>query len=219
MPQFPVYDEKPYRLSGVVYGALLNQPSALEQIGTAAHEPPHKAPPKGPVLYIKPRNTLVPDGQAVAIPEGEEAMRVGATIGLVIGRAACQVNVSQAMNYVSGLLLVADLTVPHDTFYRPSVRFVARDRSCLLGGKITTDLDPDALTIDVKIEGKFAQQVSMQGLVRPAARLLADVTEFMTLSAGDVLLMGARIDGPLVRRGQTFSLAAEGMQTLEGTTQ
>ncbi|OZI48656.1 fumarylacetoacetate hydrolase family protein [Bordetella genomosp. 4] len=216
MPHFPFYDDPPYRLSGVVYGALLNPRSVLEQIGAAAHEPPYKAPPKGPVLYMKPRNTLAESGSQVDIPEQEESLRIGATVGLVIGRTACRVAPEHALDYLSGVMLVTDLTVPHETFYRPSVRFVARDGSCFLGTRIASGVDPDAVSIDVSIDGGAATQITMSDMVRPAARLLADVTDFMTLSAGDVLLLGTRIDGPLLRRGQRFMVSAEGLGQLEG---
>ena len=61
-------DFAPWRLSGVVYGTLLNDPAALAALGEAVNAPPYKAPPRAPVLYLKPRNTLAADGAAVAVP-------------------------------------------------------------------------------------------------------------------------------------------------------
>jgi 5-oxopent-3-ene-1,2,5-tricarboxylate decarboxylase / 2-hydroxyhepta-2,4-diene-1,7-dioate isomerase len=46
--------------------------------------------------------------------------------------------------------------------------------------------------------------------------LLADVTEFMTLQPGDVLLMGSRGIAPQLRRGQHFTLASATLGRLEG---
>ena len=56
------FDVAPYRLSGTVYGVLLNHRDALAALGDAASQPPYKATPKAPVLYLKPRNTLVGPG-------------------------------------------------------------------------------------------------------------------------------------------------------------
>lgn len=221
-PLSQLYDDPPYRLSGVVYGALLNQREALDRLGEAVNQPPYKAPPKGPVLYMKPRNTLARDGQAITLAADVPAMRLGATLGLVLGRTACRVDAADALDYVAGVVLVADLTVPHDSFYRPSARFVARDRSCFIGSRIVPLAeagDPDAMVIDVSVDGKPVQAASMGGRVRPAARLLADVTDFMTLSAGDILLLGTCVDQPQVGRGQAFALAAKGMGELHGETQ
>ena len=70
----------PYRLSGTVYGALLNHRSALEALGEAAHRPPYNAPPNAPVLYIKPRNTLALSGDVVRIPAGTSDLEVGESV-------------------------------------------------------------------------------------------------------------------------------------------
>jgi 5-oxopent-3-ene-1,2,5-tricarboxylate decarboxylase/2-hydroxyhepta-2,4-diene-1,7-dioate isomerase len=59
------FDVVPYRLSGTVYGTLLNHRSAIAALGEAVNQPPYNAPPKAPVLYIKPRNTLAASGSQV----------------------------------------------------------------------------------------------------------------------------------------------------------
>src|SRR5262245_9525658 len=81
----------PYRLSGTVYGVLLNHAPALAALGSQVDEAPYKAPPKAPVLYVKPRNTLAAAGGLTEVPAGVEALQVGANLGIVIGRAACRV--------------------------------------------------------------------------------------------------------------------------------
>ena len=76
--------------------------------------------------------------------------------------------------------------------------------------------DPDAIDITVSIDGQSDQQVSTAGMLRPAARLLADVTEFMTLSPGDLLLLGVRAGAPRAGAGQRFAVEAAGIGRLEG---
>ena len=85
------FDVAPYRLSGVVYGCLLNHRPALAALGDAVNHPPYKAPPQAPVLYLKPRNSLTAGGQTVAVPADVPALQVGAALGLVVGRSACRV--------------------------------------------------------------------------------------------------------------------------------
>ncbi len=211
------FDVPPYRLSGSVYGALLNHRSALEALGASAGRPPYNAPPKAPVLYIKPRNTLAPSGNAVRIPVGIPELEVGACIGVVIGRTACRVSEPRALEYVAGYLIVADVSIPHSNYYRPSVRFKARDGYCPLGPAVTDRAavpNPDSLTIRTYLDGFLVQTASSADLIRPAARLLADVTEFMTLSPGDVLALGAAANAPRARSGQTVTIGVEGLGTL-----
>ncbi len=58
----------PFRLSGVVYGTLMNHRSFVAALGERANAALRKAPPKAPVLYIKPRNTLADSGSEVLVP-------------------------------------------------------------------------------------------------------------------------------------------------------
>lgn len=216
-PELP-FDRAPWRLSGRVYGALLNHRAALEALGDAVHAAPYKAPPKAPVLYVKPRHTLAASGDAVVVPEGVEALEIGATLGIVIARAACRVSERQALEHVAGYVIVNDVSVPHASYYRPSVRLKARDGFCPVGPRLVAREqigDPDALAVRVFIDGERAQATSTAGTIRPVARLLADVTEFMTLDAGDLLLLGVAAGAPRARAGQRVAIEIDGLGRLE----
>jgi 5-oxopent-3-ene-1,2,5-tricarboxylate decarboxylase / 2-hydroxyhepta-2,4-diene-1,7-dioate isomerase len=211
------FDVTPYALSGRLYGALLNHRSALASLGSAASAPPYGAPPVAPVLYIKPRNTLALSGDVVRIPAWTPELEVGACLGLVIGRTACRVSEAQALEHVAGYLIVADVSVPHDSYHRPSIRYKARDGYCPLGPAVVERAvlgSPDALAIRTYVDGALLQTASTADLIRPAARLLADVTEFMTLSPGDVLALGAAAPAPRVRAGQTVTIELDGLGRL-----
>jgi 5-oxopent-3-ene-1,2,5-tricarboxylate decarboxylase/2-hydroxyhepta-2,4-diene-1,7-dioate isomerase len=75
--------------------------------------------------------------------------------------------------------------------------------------------NPDDLRIDVYVDGILRQSASTSELVRPVARLLADVTEFMTLSPGDVLAVGAAAPAPQVHAGQKVAIEIERVGRLE----
>ena len=208
------FEIAPFRLTGAVYGTLLNHRSALTELGDKAAQPPYNAPPRAPVLYIKPRNTLAASGDAVEIPAGMSELEVGPCLGLVIGRTACRVPEEAALHHVAGYLIVNDVSVPHDTFYRPSIRFKARDGFCPLGPAMVPReaiVDPDALTLRTYLDGVLVQTSSTADLVRSAARLLADVTDFMTLIPGDVLALGVARPAPRVRAGQRVDIVADAL--------
>ena len=211
------FEIAPFRLTGVVYGTLLNHRSALAVLGGKAAQPPYNAPPRAPVLYIKPRNTLAAPGDAVEIPAGLSELEVGPCLGLVIGRTACRVPREGALHHVAGYLIVNDVSVPHDTFYRPSIRFKARDGFCPLGPAVVPREaieNPDALTLRTYVDGVLVQTSSTADLVRSAAALLEDVTEFMTLAPGDVLALGVAWPAPRVRAGQRVDIVADALGTL-----
>ena len=210
-------DVPPYQLSGTVYGTLLNHRSALQLLGDAVNLPPYGAPPGAPVLYIKPRNTLALSGNVVRVPPGTPELEVGACLGLVMGRAACRLSASRALEHVAGYLIVADISVPHASFHRPSIRYKARDGYCPLGPAVTARAaiaDPDALTIRAYVDDVLVQTSSTADLIRPTARLLEDVTEFMTLAPGDVLAAGAAAPAIRVRSGQTLRIEIDGLGSL-----
>lgn len=214
------FDVAPYRLSGTVYGTLLNHRPALQALGAAAEQPPYKAAPKAPVLYVKPRNTLVePDGDIV-VPASAERLQVGAALGLVIGRTACRVAPDQALDHLAGFTAVIDYSVPHASFYRPSVRFKAMDASCCIGPRVASRssiANPDRLGVRVHVDGVCVHTTSTSDMVRDAARLLADVSDFMTLAPGDVLLLGVAEGAPLAGAGQRVAVEIDGIGRLENT--
>ena len=210
----------PYRLSGVVVGALLNDPAQLAALGDAAHQPPHKAPPRAPVLEVKPRHTLAGDGATVRLPAGETGLEAGASLAIVIGRTACRVAAADAMGFVAGYLIAADFSLPLAAHYRPSVRLKARDGFCPLGPRVVPAAqvaDPDALAVEVRIDGELVHRHGTAGRVRGVAQLIADVSEFMTLNPGDVLLLGRSQGAPLARAGQAVAITITGLGTLRCT--
>lgn len=215
--RLPDIDLPPYRLSGVVYGTLLNHAPALAALGSAVHEAPYKGPPKAPVLFIKPRNTLAASGDAIAIPKSPNEVVVGASLGVVIGRTACHLQAENALDHVAGFTIVGDLSLPHDVFYRPSIRFIARDGFCPIGPTVVSQAtikDPDALKIQVYVNGTLMQETTTGERLRSVVQLLADVTEFMTLHPGDILTTGVSFGAPRARAGDSSRIVIQGIGEL-----
>ncbi|WP_144148737.1 fumarylacetoacetate hydrolase family protein [Paraburkholderia sp. BCC1884] len=204
-------------VQGAVYGTLLNDRATLASLGDALHAAPYKAPPKAPILYLKPRNTLAGHRARVVVPDNESGVEVGASLGIVIGRTATRVTAERALEYVAGYTLVADLSVPHASVYRPSVRFRARDGFCVIGPAVVAAHHvgaPDDLAIEVWLNGTRCFTANTAASVRNVAQLLADVTDFMTLSAGDVITLGVPHGSPLAHVGDTATLKIGAMPPL-----
>ena len=139
------------------------------------------------MLYIKPANTHAQDGDAILVPADVAEVQVGACLGIVFGRTATRVSAAQALDYVAGYRVVADLSEPHASYFRPALKQQCRDGFCPIGRDLTpaaSVANPDALDIEVLVDGQTAQRATTADLVRPVARLIADVTAFMRLRAG-----------------------------------
>lgn len=205
------FDQDPYRLSGTVYGVLMNDPKSLDSIGDAVKQAPYKAAPKAPVLYLKPRNTLISQNAEVKLSTNESVVEINATVGVVFKKAACRVQKKDVADVVAGVVLVADLTIPHEIFYRPSVRFKAQDRSCVIAKKIVplnSIHEIEGVDLSIEINGAHARTYKLNNMIRSADQLIADVTDFMTLSRGDVLLIGLKANAVLAKKGDRFTVTS-----------
>lgn len=200
--------------SGTVYGALLNFQRERVLWAERMQQAPYQAPPQAPVLYIKTANTFLPSGATVALPPGASALAVGATIGLVMGDPLPG-DSPPGLNAVAGCVLLNDWCVPHDSYFRPPVKTRCADGLLGLGAAVQALPSGWAdVELDVRVNGVWRQKVSLADLVRPAAQLLADVGDFMTLQPGDVLMLGSDCleDGsrPLAQGGDTVEISAPG---------
>ncbi len=200
-----------YAPTGTVYGVLLNFHAEWEVMRSQMSAPPYNAAPQAPVLYIKPANTWSPHGRTIPVPARVPEVEVGATIAMVIGPTA---------GTVAGYVLMNDLSVPHTSFFRPPVKFKCLDGFLGVGDTLVACADapdPSTFSLAVHINGQLRQSVAFSGLVRDARRLLADVSEFMTLHPGDVLMLGCDANRPLAQVGDHIDIHAPGFATLSNT--
>lgn len=199
-----------YLPTGTVYGTLLNFRAEAEALAPQMMQPPYKAPPQAPVLYVKTANTWSPHGSDIAVPAAVPEVEIGASIGMVIG----------AEGDVEGFVLLNDLSIPHASFFRPPVKFKCVDGFLGIGPALRDAqevADPATFRVEVRINGELKQSIDFSQLVRPARQLLADVGEFMTLAHGDVLMLGCDLGRPLARVGDRIDISAPGFETLSNT--
>jgi 5-oxopent-3-ene-1,2,5-tricarboxylate decarboxylase/2-hydroxyhepta-2,4-diene-1,7-dioate isomerase len=213
-------DMTPFMPGGTVYGVLLNFRGELQALAPQMGEPPYKAPPQAPVLYIKPANTWSAHGAAIAVPANVPQVEVGATIGMIMGQDACAVHAGDALGCVAGYVLMNDLSIPHASFYRPPVKYKCLDGFLGVGPACVPAQAagaPSRFMLTVAVNGVVKQSVDFANLARGAAQLLADVSGFMTLRRGDVLMLGCDAGRPLAQAGDRIDISAPGFTTLSNT--
>lgn len=195
---------------GTVYGTLMNFRGELDALGAKMNEPPYKAPPKAPVLYVKPANTWSENGAAIALPARVAQVQVGATVAMVMKSA----------HEVAGYVLMNDLAIPHESFFRPPVKLNCLDGFLGIGERVRSRNeagDPAVFKLEVRINGELKQTVRFSQLVRAADQLLADVSEFMTLAPGDMLMLGCDVGKPLAKVGDRIDIGMPALGTLTNT--
>ena len=215
MPTIPTNPtaHRPWQPQGTVYGTLLNFRREWDLWAPRMTQDPHKAAPNAPILYVKSANTFSLAGQDLLLQDSVSEVDIGATLGLVIGDDA----------QVAGAVLLCDWSVPHASYYRPPVKFRCCDGFLALPQQVTTGQVADwaALQIEVCRNGDRVQTVNLNELMRDLPTLLTDVGEFMTLQAGDVLMVGTDglADGtrPRAKAGDRVEISAPGFDSVNVT--
>ncbi len=208
-------------LTNTIYGVILNDNKTLAALESELGQPPYKSPAKAPVLYIKPFNTLNNSGNegnngVVHLPADAKAAEVAATIGLVMGKTASRLTVDNALEHVSGVVVAADLSLPHDSYYRPAIREKCFDGS-LVFSEIYATPKLETLTLTTLINDEEVNTRHLSELKRDAAQLLVDVTEFMTLNEGDVLLLGVEYQAPQAKAGDRVQVTVDDLGSVNFT--
>ncbi len=177
------------------------------------NRPPYKTPPKTAVWFIKPRNTVIGDGEAIPHPQGE-TVQSGATVALIVGKTARKVAAEEAANYIAGYALANDVSLPEESFYRPAIKAKCRDGFCPIG-TLSAVRNVDDLTIITEINGREADSWHTGDLQRSAAQLLSALSEFATLNPGDAILIGTPHSRVTLRPGDRVRILADGFPALE----
>ncbi len=204
-------------MSRTVCAAAMNRVETLQALGDALNRDPYKTPPKAPVLHLKPANTWAGPGDPIPCPAGVPALRMGGTVGLVIGRTASAVTPDEALAHLAGLLVANDVSIPYQSHYRPAITQRCRDGFCPLGPLVVPGgaLEPDLREVVIEINGRIVGRTDGRGLVRGAAQLLSDVSQFITFEPGDILLLAEPHEPPLAAPGDRVRIVIGGVGELE----
>ncbi|PLR39683.1 4-hydroxyphenylacetate degradation protein [Chimaeribacter californicus] len=195
-----------------VFAVALNHRSQTEAWHDRFHQSPYQTPPKTPVWFIKPRNTHRRDGDTIALPSRQQTFS-GGTLAVIIGQTARKVAAADAAAFIQGYALANDLSLAEESFYRPAIKAKCRDGFCPIGEPAPLK-DISALEIITEVNGVGKQRWSTADLHRNAAELIAALSDFATLQAGDVILLGTPQQRIEVNPGDEVVIRAAGLPPL-----
>ncbi len=203
--------------SSTVYGVVLNDHQSVAKLAPQLQQPPYKAEPIAPILYIKPKNTFAADNSAITLPNGESSVEVAASLAMIVNRESSGVSAENSGHHIAGLALVADLSLPHDSYYRPAIREKCFDGALpIADAVITIDTlaDIESLEIETLINDQLVDSKRFVDLVRSPAQLFSDVSAYMSLKTMDALLIGVSYQAPIAKAGDKVSLRIAGVSQL-----
>jgi 5-oxopent-3-ene-1,2,5-tricarboxylate decarboxylase / 2-hydroxyhepta-2,4-diene-1,7-dioate isomerase len=168
-----------------VIAVHINYPSRAAQRGRT---------PAQPSYFLKPSSSLSLTGTAVERPAGCELLGYEGEIAIIIGKAARRVGIEDAWSHVAAVTASNDLGV-YDLRYADkgsNLRSKGGDGFTPVGPALlpAEAVDPAKLRIRTWHNGELVQDDTTEDLLFPFARLVADLSQLLTLEEGDIILTG-----------------------------
>ena len=189
---------------GKIIAVHLNYPSRAAQRGRT---------PAQPSYFLKPASSLASTGSTLERPAGTELLAFEGEIAIVIGEPARRVSPDDGWQHV------ASVTAAND-FGLYDLR--AADKGSNVrskGGDGFTPIGPVAIPsagicegdwrVRTWVNGQLVQQDTSDTLLFPFGRLVADLSQLMTLETGDVILTGTPAGSSVVLPGDVVEVEVD----------
>lgn len=169
--------------------------------------------PAFPSYFMKASSSLAASGETVERPAGTELLAFEGEIALVIGTDARRVSVQDAWSHVGSVTASNDLGV-YDMKYADkgsNIRSKSGDGYTPMGPVLlpAAALNPEALRIRTWVNGEIAQDASTAELIFSFAQIVADLSQQMTLKAGDVILTGTPAGSSVIVPGDVVEIQVD----------
>jgi acylpyruvate hydrolase len=147
-----------------------------------------------PVLFTKFASSLTGPYDPVPLPPESQAVDYEGELAVVIGETTRRVERERALDAVAGYTVANDVTM-RDYQYKTHqwVQGKAWDASTPVGPwMVSADElgDPRGLTLRTTVNGDVVQEASTDLMIFDIATLVSAISEFTTLSPGDLILTG-----------------------------
>jgi 2-keto-4-pentenoate hydratase/2-oxohepta-3-ene-1,7-dioic acid hydratase in catechol pathway len=212
--------------TGMRVGAPIGRPGAVICVGMnyAAHAAESgAAPPDVPIIFHKAPNTVVGPDDPVTIPPGSSKTDWEVELGVVIGREAAYLSSpDDAMSHVAGFVLCNDLS-ERDHQLAVSGGQWSKGKSspgfCPTGPWLVTpdEVDHTRLRLRSWVNGEARQDSTTADLVFSVEHIVWDLSQYLTLEPGDLILTGTpegvALSGrfPYLAPGDVVELEADGL--------
>lgn len=184
--------------------------------------------PQTPILFLKPTTALSGPNDAIVLPPGSEATDWEVELGVVIGTTARNVAPAQALAHVAGYCVAHDVSERFDQLQLGSqwTKGKSHDTFCPVGPWLVTpdDIeDAQNLTMWCAVNGRRVQDSSTREMIFDVAHCIADISRYMTLQPGDLVITGTPAGVGLGQKPATYlrhgDVVTLGIQGLGAQTQ
>jgi 2-keto-4-pentenoate hydratase/2-oxohepta-3-ene-1,7-dioic acid hydratase in catechol pathway len=153
-----------------------------------------KNPPSEPVIYLKPRTSLIGPFENIICPKFVTQLDYEGELAFVIGKRCKNVAQEDALNYVAGYFIMNDISARDIQFIdKQYSRAKGFDTFGPCGPWLTTAdeiPDPDNLQLTTRVNGEIRQNSCTKNLVLKVDRIIHRLSKVMTLEPGDIISTG-----------------------------
>jgi 2-keto-4-pentenoate hydratase/2-oxohepta-3-ene-1,7-dioic acid hydratase in catechol pathway/regulator of RNase E activity RraA len=195
---------------GKVIGVHLNYHSRAAQRGRVPSEPSY---------FLKPTTSLSSGGEVVR-PQGTELLTFEGEIAVIIGTRARNVTPEDAGRCIGAYAPANDFGL-HDFRWADrgsNVMAKGQDGYTPLGPAMPAEgVDPRMLHLVSTVNGEVRQDTTGADLIFGFAQIVADLSRFMTLEPGDIILTGTPAGATVVAPGDVIEVTLEGAGSVTST--
>ena len=185
---------------GKIIAVHLAYPSRAAQRGRVPNEASY---------FLKASSSLTGPG-TVSRPHGTELLVFEGEIALVIGTTGRNISEEDAWSHVGWVTASNDMGILdfRAADKGSNVRSKSGDGMTPIGPHLidASRVDPAALHIRTTVDGAVVQDDSSSTLLFSFAHMIADLSRFMTLHVGDVILTGTPAGSSVLQPGQTVTV-------------
>ncbi|MFJ5484228.1 fumarylacetoacetate hydrolase family protein [Pectobacterium actinidiae] len=187
--------EADYRIDGIHYLPVIENPGKIFCVGMNYMEKRIEFGQTidAPTLFIRFPDSLVGHSEGVCKPECSNEFDYEGELAVIIGKSADNVTCETALDYIAGYSCFMDGSVRdmQYTWFTSGKNW--RKTGAFGPWMVTCDEipDPQALTISTFLNGQRVQHDSTHNMVNAVAKLVAYISRFSPLEAGDVIITGS----------------------------
>jgi 2-keto-4-pentenoate hydratase/2-oxohepta-3-ene-1,7-dioic acid hydratase in catechol pathway/regulator of RNase E activity RraA len=173
--------------------------------------------PDVPSYFMKPVSSLAHSGDPVIRPRGTQLLGVEGEIAAIIGRRARRVTPEQGADHIGWYAPANDVGLFDMRWADRGSNLFSKGQDSFtpIGTPMASDrLNPGQLTVRTRVNGVIVQEDSSANLIFPFGLLIADLSRFMTLEPGDVILTGTPAGSSLVQPGDHVEVEVDGVGTV-----
>jgi 2-keto-4-pentenoate hydratase/2-oxohepta-3-ene-1,7-dioic acid hydratase in catechol pathway len=182
--------------------------------------------PEFPVLFARFPSSLIGHNAPIILPKASASLDWEAELVLVLGKGGKTISEANALSHVAGYSCFNDASIREYQFKSPQWTAGKNfDDSGAFGPWFVTPDELPAgasgLKIECRVDGEVRQSSNTGQLIFGVARTINLLSEFMTLEAGDVIVMGtpggvgvARTPPLFMKAGEVCEVEIEGIGLL-----